>query len=144
MTAHAVDPVVIEPSDASPDVVEELTARVADLERFQRTEDVEGFLALFTDDAVWVNGAGRRLVGLEEIAAFTRTALPGAFVEGSVDYVVRYVKVVRPDVALTGVAQQYVDADGAPAGAGSPSYLWVRGDDGTWRITVGQNTPVAA
>jgi uncharacterized protein (TIGR02246 family) len=143
MTVHTTDSVFVHPSDPLPGVVEQLIARVADLERFQRTEDVEGFLGLFVDDAVWVNGAGRRLIGLDEIADFTRTALPGAFAQGSVDYVVRYVKVVRPDLVLTGIDQQYVDDDGRPTGAGSPSYLWVD-VDGTWKITAGQNTLVAA
>ncbi|MGH8971523.1 MAG: SgcJ/EcaC family oxidoreductase, partial [Actinomycetes bacterium] len=92
----------------------------------------------------WVNGAGRRLIGLDEIAAFTRQVLPGAFATGSVNYEVQHILFIRPDVALTGVRQEYVDAEGQPlaeAAVGSPSYVWRRSGD-TWKIIAGQNTAV--
>jgi uncharacterized protein (TIGR02246 family) len=124
----------------------DLIALVAEIERSQRQEDAEGFLALFAPTAVWVNGAGRRLIGLEEISEFTRRVLPGAMAGGSVTYEVEHIAFVTPDVALTGVRQQYLDADGKPLaadGAGSPSYLWSR-TGGTWKIVAGQNTAVIA
>jgi ketosteroid isomerase-like protein len=40
-----------------------LIQRVAELERSQQQEDVDGFLALFDEDAVWVTGGGIRLIG---------------------------------------------------------------------------------
>jgi len=55
----------------------ELIALVAEVERAQRAEDVAAFLALFDDNATWVTGGGRRLVGLDEISTFTRAACPG-------------------------------------------------------------------
>jgi uncharacterized protein (TIGR02246 family) len=117
---------------------------VAKLERSQQQEDVEGFLSLFDPSAVWVNGAGRRLIGLAEISSFTRKVLPGGMADGSVKYEVEHIAFVTPDVALTGVRQQYVDRDGQPLaedGAGSPTYLWSRAGD-TWKIVAGQNTAV--
>ncbi|MEU8613432.1 SgcJ/EcaC family oxidoreductase [Actinoplanes sp. NPDC048791] len=122
-----------------------LIALVAEIERAQQQEDVEGFLSLFAPTAVWVNGAGRRLIGLEEISEFTRRVLPGAMAGGSVTYEVEHIAFITPDVALTGVRQQYLDAAGKPLaedGAGSPSYLWSR-TDGTWKIVAGQNTAVS-
>jgi uncharacterized protein (TIGR02246 family) len=134
----------VSPSTASVADVRDLVGLVADLERAQREEDADGFLALFDPAAVWVNGAGRRLIGLAEITDFTRAVLPGAMADGSVNYDVEHVAFVTPDVALTGVRQQYVDLDGKPLaadGAGSPTYLWFR-TGGGWRIVAGQNTAV--
>ena len=53
----------VSPEDASPDDVAALIELVAVIEQVQRTEDADGFLALFDADAVWVTGAGLRLVG---------------------------------------------------------------------------------
>src|SRR5262245_18267189 len=128
---------------APADLVETLTARVAELARTQQQEYVDGFLALFDDDAVWVTGGGRRLVGRPVIAEFTRSVLPGAMAEGSVTYVVDHVLVIRGHVALTGVNQQYVDNAGHPTGAGLPTYVWRR-REGAWLIVAGQNTGAPA
>ncbi len=131
-------------SDASD--VSALVARVADLERTQRTEDVDGFVALFDPDAVWVSAMGKRLVGRAAIAAFTRQVLPGAFADGSVRYDVEHIRFITPDVALTAVNQEYLTADGrplTPPQRGRPSYIWRRHDD-TWLISSGQNTQVPA
>jgi len=69
------------PTDIPQATIDALTARVAQLELAQREEDVEGFLALFDPQAVWVTGGGVRLVGSDAIAEFTRQVLPGAFSE---------------------------------------------------------------
>jgi uncharacterized protein (TIGR02246 family) len=130
----------VAPPGAPAEVVEALVGRVAELEQAQRSEDVDGFLSLFDRDAVWVTGAGRRLVGLDAISEFTRTVLPGAFGDGgSVTYVVDHVLFIADDVVLTGVRQQYLDSEGAPTSSGLPSYVW-RLRDGTWSIVAGQNT----
>ena len=121
-----------------------LVARVAELQRCQREEDADGFLALFSPSAVWVTGGGRRLIGLTVIGEFTRSVLPGAMTDGSVRYDVENITFIRPDVALTGVRQEYLDLAGRPLeppSIGSPSYVWSRaGDD--WLIVTGQNTGV--
>jgi uncharacterized protein (TIGR02246 family) len=132
------------PSSASTGDVRTLVALVAEIERSQQQQDVDGFLALFAPAAVWVNGAGRRLIGLEEISEFTRGVLPGAMTDGSVTYEVEHIAFVTADIALTGVRQQYLDGDGKPLtedGAGSPTYLWHR-TAGEWKIVAGQNTAV--
>jgi uncharacterized protein (TIGR02246 family) len=112
---------------------------VAELERTQQQEDVQGFLSLFDPLAVWVTGGGKRLIGLDVISDFTRTVLPGAMSDGSVHYHVEHILFISPDVALTGVRQQYVDRAGKPTSAGLPSYVWRR-TDRVWKIIVGQNT----
>jgi len=134
------------PASAPAQDVRDLIALVAEIERSQRAEDSDGFLALFDPAAIWVNGAGRRLIGLDEISDFTRAVLPGAMADASVNYEVEHIAFVTPDVALTGVRQQYLDGEGKPFtsdGAGSPTYLWSRAG-GTWRIVAGQNTAVVA
>lgn len=136
-------PTVSPPGSPAADV-DELVARVAELERTQRAEDVDGFLALFDDDAVWVSGGGVRLIGLATIAAFTRQVLPGAFETGSVRYEVEHIRFITPDVALTGVNQEYLTTEGeplTPPEQGRPSYIWHR-SHGQWRIGAGQNTAV--
>ncbi|MGF0311777.1 SgcJ/EcaC family oxidoreductase [Rhodococcus sp. IEGM1428] len=124
--------------------IDVLVSLVAELERAQRTEDVVAFLSLFDDDAVWVTSGGVRLIGKATIAAFTRKVLPGAFADGSVRYDVEHVRFITSDVALTGVSQEYLNADGdalSPPRKGKPSYLWHR-QDGRWLIASGQNTTV--
>lgn len=128
--------------DTVPDEVStRLVERVRELARTQVEEDVEGFVGLFTPGATWVTGGGRRLVGRDQIADFTSGVLPGAFATGSVRYEVELVRMVSPDVAVTGVRQTYLDQHGAETGHGLPTYVWVRVGDG-WFIAVGQNTPV--
>ena len=123
------------------DVADALIGRVAELERSQRAEDVDGFLALFASTAVWVTGGGRRLVGLSEISTFTHDVLPGAFADGSVDYEVEHISAITPRVFLTGVRQVYRDRDGHPTSQGLPSYVW-KEEGGVWYIVAGQNTAV--
>src|SRR4051812_20408285 len=135
---------ITHPPDAPTTDHERLVQLVAALERSQLAEDPEAFLDLFDPDAVWVTGGGRRLVGLEEIAAFTRSVLPGWADGGSVSYVVRQVLFLTDDVAVTAVDQEYLDAGGAPYSPrrrGMPTYTWRRRGDG-WRIVTGQNTGV--
>jgi uncharacterized protein (TIGR02246 family) len=129
----------VSPPDSSREDTETLISKVAELERTQRREDVQGFLELFDSAAVWVTGGGKRLIGLDVIDDFTRTVLPGAMANGSVRYVVEHILFLRPDVALTGVRQQYVDHKGTPTSAGLPSYVWHQ-SNGVWKIIVGQNT----
>lgn len=121
-----------------------LTELVSIVQRTQREEDVDGFLALFAPDAVWVNGAGHRLIGFDEIAAFTRQSLPGGMAGQSVRYDVADVRFLASDVAITSVDQEYLTADGESWSLrreGKPTYVWRR-RDGDWRIVQGQNTIV--
>ncbi len=138
-----MDEYTTSPPNAPAHDARSLVDLVATLEQAQRQEDVEGFLSLFDPEAVWVSGAGRRLIGKDAISAFTRQVLPGGMGGGSVNYDVEHIAFITPDVALTGVRQQYTDAAGLPLqdAAGSPSYVWRRAD-GTWKIVAGQNTAV--
>ena len=143
MDTQSASPLVF-PHGSHVQDVRELVARVAELERCQRDEDINGFLALFAPGAVWVTGGGRRLIGLDVIGEFTRSVLPGAMSTGSVRYDVENIAFIRPDVALTGVRQEYLDLAGRPLeppSIGSPSYIWSKtGAD--WLIVAGQNTGV--
>lgn len=132
------------PASAETDIVR-LIDLVAVVQRSQRTEDANLFLSLFAEDAVWVNGAGRRLSGLDEISTFTRQVLvPGALAGGSVRYDVANVRFLSPDIAVTSVDQEYLTADERPQSPreqGRPTYIWAR-RDGDWRLVQGQNTGV--
>jgi uncharacterized protein (TIGR02246 family) len=129
----------VAPIGSSVEDVTVLTALVAELERTQRQEDVEGFLSLFDPLAVWVTGGGKRLIGIEAIGDFTRSVLPGGMSGGSVTYEIEHVLFVSADVALTGVRQTYLDIEGKPTSRGLPSYVWRRTGE-SWKIIAGQNT----
>ena len=137
----------IAPEGASSRDADRLVELVAVVERTQRAEDVEGFLGLFDPEAIWVTGGGRRLIGFGAIAEFTRSVLPGGMAGGSVTYEVEHIQFITPDIALTGVRQEYLDASGkslTPRSLGLPSYLWRRNANGEWSMVAGQNTGVAA
>ncbi|MFE7095018.1 SgcJ/EcaC family oxidoreductase [Streptomyces erythrochromogenes] len=112
---------------------------VAAVERTQRAKDAEGFLALFHPDALWTTAHGKVLIGLEEIAEFTRAVLPGATWDGEVTYEVVHVQFLRPDVAAVKVRQVYHAPDGSE---GAPLYVMTREAGGPWLLTACQNTQV--
>ncbi|CRK55975.1 hypothetical protein [Alloactinosynnema sp. L-07] len=115
---------------------------VAAVQHAQRNELVEEFVGLFRPDAIWTTGHGKRLIGRDEIAAFTRKVLPGAMTELLPSYEVEHVLFLRPDVAAVKVRQRYLDADGRQVGsAGSPLYVMTE-EDGRWRLAACQNTEV--
>jgi uncharacterized protein (TIGR02246 family) len=117
---------------------------VATLQHAQQHELPEEFIGLFRADAIWTTAHGRRLVGRDEIAAFTRRVLPGAMRESTATYDVVQVLFIRPDVAAVKVRQRPVSLTGEPLAGqdeGSPLYVMAE-EDGRWLIVVGQNTIV--
>jgi uncharacterized protein (TIGR02246 family) len=119
---------------------------VAALEHAQQQELVEEFIALFHPDAVWVTGGGRRLIGRDAIAEFTRQVLPGAMAHSTARYDIEHVVFVRPDVAVVAVRQRPIDLDGVPLAdrsEGRPTYVMAKHTTGAWTIRAGQNTLVA-
>ena len=69
---------------------------------------------------------------------------PGAMKSVTVRYDVDHVQLLTPDVALTGIRQEYLDVDGQsldPWVVASPTYIWLR-TSARWQPVVGQNTAV--
>ena len=136
----------VEPTEAEAQADDdELAAIVARLEHAQQHEDVDAFIELFREDAVWTTGHGRRLVGRAEIEAFTREVLPGAMSTSTATYSVTQIVHIRPDVAAVQVRQQPVALDGNPlpdVAEGRPTYVLSREPQG-WQIVAAQNTGVA-
>ncbi|WP_051571722.1 SgcJ/EcaC family oxidoreductase [Cryptosporangium arvum] len=117
--------------------IEAIKQVIAAVERSQNNEDPDEFLALFRDDAIWTTGGGKRLFGLEEIAAFTRQVLPGGMKDASVTFELEHVLFIRPDVAAVKVRQIYRTAEGPDVG----TPLWVLAEEnGRWLLTACQNT----
>jgi uncharacterized protein (TIGR02246 family) len=120
---------------------------VATIERTQREENVEQFLELFDERAIWTTGHGTRLIGLGAIGAFTARVLPGAMADlQGTTYRVTHVEFIRPDVAAVQVAQTYADNAGVPipeGAQGSPSYVMAK-SEGRWMLVACQNTPVVS
>ncbi|WP_203217448.1 SgcJ/EcaC family oxidoreductase [Nocardia arthritidis] len=117
-------------------------AVVAAVDRAQRAEDADAFIELFHPDAIWTTGAGKFLDGRDEIAAFTRTVLPGATKDGYATYEPFLVRFIRTDVAVVKVRQRYWSNDGELQSEGSPLYGMTK-ENGRWLLTFCQNTPVA-
>ncbi|RJQ68754.1 SgcJ/EcaC family oxidoreductase [Pseudonocardiaceae bacterium YIM PH 21723] len=119
---------------------------VAQVEKYQNAELVDGALALYREDAVTTNVGGLVLVGRDAIAEFIRRFLPGSMEGLRVSYEVVHVVFIRPDVAAVKLRQTYVSTNGEPSefeGEGSPLWILSREADG-WRKVATQNTRVSA
>lgn len=124
--------------------IEAIKRVVATLEHAQQNELPDEFVGLFRPDAIWTTAHGRRLIGRDEIAAFTHQVLPGAMKESTATYEVAHVLFVRPDVAAVKVRQRPVTLDGRPIegeSEGSPLYIMAK-EHGQWQPVAGQNTVV--
>lgn len=121
----------------------EIEKLVATVQHAQQNELPEEFIELFREDAIWTTAHGKRLLGRDEIASFTRQVLPGAGKEALATYEVSHVLFIRPDVAAVKIRQRRVDTDGQylDVAEGSPLYVLSK-EDGTWKIAAGQNTIV--
>lgn len=112
---------------------------IATVEHAQNNELPEEFLSVFRADAIWTTGGGKRLFGLDEIAAFTRRVLPGGMRDQTVTFELEHVLYIRPDVAAVKLRQFHRTPDGQEVG----SPLWVMAkEDGRWRLTACQNISV--
>ena len=134
-----------DPLDARAAEIDSIRETVAELQRTQQHEDVDGFVRLFMPDAVWVTAHGKRLTGRTEIRDFTRRVLPGAMQESTATYEAVHVTFVRPDVAVVNVRQRPVTHEGEPLDGqpeGRPLYVMTRDNNGWWLIAAGQNTHV--
>ncbi|MET8797994.1 SgcJ/EcaC family oxidoreductase [Nocardia sp. NPDC004568] len=118
-----------------------LHAVVAAVARAQRDEDVEGFVALFREDAIWTTGHGKRLYGRAAVAEFTARVLPGATAHGHATYDIEHIMFLRPDVAAVKVRQRYLTTAGDLDSEGTPLYVMTK-EDGRWLLTANQNTPI--
>jgi uncharacterized protein (TIGR02246 family) len=124
--------------------IEAITRVVQILEHAQQNELPDEFVGLFRQDAIWTTGGGKRLIGRDEISAFTHQVLPGAMKDSTATYEVAHVLFVRPDVAAVKVRQRPVTLAGKPIegqSEGSPLYVMAK-EGGQWRIVAGQNTVV--
>ena len=124
--------------------IEEIKQVVRVLEHAQQNELPDEFVGLFRQDAIWTTGAGKRLIGRDEISAFTHQVLPGAMRNSTATYEVAHVLFVRPDVAAVKVRQRPVTLNGEPIegqNEGSPLYIMAK-EGGQWCIAAGQNTLV--
>jgi uncharacterized protein (TIGR02246 family) len=124
--------------------IEAITRVVHILEHAQQNELPDEFVGLFRQDAIWTTGGGKRLIGRDEISAFTHQVLPGAMKDSTATYEVAHVLFVRPDVAAVKVRQRPVTLAGQPIegqSEGSPLYVMAK-EGGQWLIVAGQNTVV--
>ena len=124
--------------------IEAITRVVHILEHAQQNELPDEFVGLFRQDAIWTTGGGKRLIGRDEISAFTHQVLPGAMKDSTATYEVAHVLFVRPDVAAVKVRQRPVTLAGKPIegqSEGSPLYVMAK-EGGHWLIVAGQNTVV--
>lgn len=115
---------------------------VATLEHATKHELPDEFVGLFRADAIWTTGGGKRLVGRDQISAFTPQVLPGGMQGLSITFEVEHVLFIRPDVAAVKSLQQYLTLDGQPVGnQGTPLHVMAK-EDGQWRLVAAQNSDV--
>ena len=121
--------------------VEAIRRVIAAVQHSQNHELPDEFLCLFRADAIWTTGGGKRLFGLDAIAAFTRQVLPGGMRGSTVTFELEHILFIRPDVAAIKVRQLYQTPDGPDVG----TPLWVMAkEDGRWLLTACQNTSAPA
>ena len=135
----------IERDTREPDL-EAIHQVVSNVQHSTQNELVDEFLALFRPDAIWTTGGGKRLLGLDEIAAFTRQALPGGMQGLTMSMEVLHVLFIRADVAAVKVRQIYTSSDGQPneaEGEFTPLFVMAK-EDGRWCLVACQNTGVLA
>ncbi|MEV5831852.1 SgcJ/EcaC family oxidoreductase [Spirillospora sp. NPDC052242] len=119
--------------EAEIEAIERIVAAVEDAQNNERPDD---FLRLFRPDAIWTTGGGKRLFGLDEIAAFTRQVLPNGMQDMTVTFELEHVLFIRPDVAAVKLRQVYRTPDGQDVG----TPLWILSkEEGEWRLTACQN-----
>ena len=126
------------------DDLEAIREVVATVRHATQHELVEEFLTLFRADAIWTTGGGKRLFGLDEIAAFTREVLPGGMKGLTMSMEVVHVLFIRADGAAVKVRQVYASSDGQPSeseGEGTPMFVMAK-EGGQWRLVACQNTGV--
>lgn len=124
--------------------IEAIRQVVATVQHATQNELVDEFLALFRPDAIWTTGGGKRLIGLEEIAEFTRQVLPGGMKGHTMTMDLVHVLFIRPDVAAAKVRQVYTSNTGEPSdddGEGTPLFVMSK-ENGQWRLAACQNTSV--
>jgi uncharacterized protein (TIGR02246 family) len=124
--------------------IEAIKRVVGILEHAQQNELPDEFVGLFRQDAIWTTGSGKRLIGRDEISAFTHQVLPGAMKDSTATYEVTHVLFIRSDVAAVKVRQRPVTLEGEPIegqNEGSPIYIMAK-EGGEWCLVAGQNTMV--
>lgn len=134
--------------------IEAIKQVVATVQHATQNELVEEFLALFRADAIWTTGGGHRLFGYDEIAAFTRRALPGGMKGLTITMEVTHVLFIRADVAAVKVRQIYESNEQAKAealgfagqpneaeGEGTPLFIMAK-EGAQWLLVACQNTGV--
>ncbi len=161
-TANAAVPAVIGVPAPQEDV-DAIVAFVAGVQHAQQNALPDAFLGGFREDAIWTTAHGKRLTGLPEISAFTRTVLPPqADAPVTAAYAVDLILFIRPDIAAVKIRQRPVARDDGrfldeifhgqedPSALvaahpesvpGTPTYVLAK-DDGVWRIAAAQNTQV--
>jgi uncharacterized protein (TIGR02246 family) len=116
-------------------------ALIARLEAAHRAEDVDAYVRLFREDAVWVTSRGIWFCGQAALQDYLQEAIPGGLSGGSVNYCVESATALSAEVGVVVVDQTYVDATGQPRPGGRHTHLYVivSTDQGA-RIGAGQNT----
>jgi uncharacterized protein (TIGR02246 family) len=138
-----MDATDIEPETRDTEI-EAIKRVVGVLEHAQQNELPDEFVGLFRQDAIWTTGGGKRLIGRDEISAFTHRVLPGAMKDSTATYEVTHVLFIRSDVAAVKVRQRPVTLEGEPIegqNEGSPIYIMAK-EGGQWSLVAGQNTVV--
>ncbi len=117
---------------------------VRSLEAAFNAHDPDALAACYSENTVWTNAMGRRLLGRAAVAEFGHSVI-SRLKDSYARYEIASIVALRPDLLAVGVDQTPTDADGIAIDGGRGAALYVIGleIDG-WRIVAGQNTIVAS
>lgn len=117
---------------------------VASVEKAHNQKVPEAFAQIFAQDAVFVNAAGVRLFGRDQIFEATKNVMDGFMANSYARYEVSNIKFIRHDVAIVSILQHPITKEGETLEGevkGTPTYVMTK-EEGKWVVVAGQNTLV--
>jgi uncharacterized protein (TIGR02246 family) len=115
------------------------------MEQAHNQKDAELLASLFEDDAVFVNAAGVRLHGREDIYKSAIRVMGSFMAKSYAKYQIAGIRFLKEDIAVVDINQQPTTNTGElllDETAGIPTYVVVKDAGGDWKIVTGQNTLV--
>ncbi|WNG38666.1 SgcJ/EcaC family oxidoreductase [Archangium violaceum] len=122
--------------------LEHIKKAVAGVESAFNRHDAEALVHRYTQDVVWVNVAGMRLKGKDEILRFGRKAFASALQDSYARYVVEDISFLKTDVAVVNIRQFPTTKEGQviEGGQGSVALFVMTKHNGDWFVAAGQNS----
>ena len=115
---------------------------ITEMESAFNQHDADELDRHFTQNATWVNVVGEKLSGWKQINETHKITLAGPLRHSYARYTVESIYFVRPDVAIAHIRQYPATSEGniIENGQGSLAIYVMVKEQGTWKVSSGQNT----